>query len=341
MKKRIFSLIIGLSFLLIVTPWSFGGDGDLVVLQGKIGIGPTYTPATKLSLTSGEIGIGQQNDWTNYLRIGMDSGYTQYLANNAYWTGSAYSYVNTAGYGGTASRLAQVSGTFRFDTASGGTNPIAWNNRMYITNAGLVGINTTTPADLLHLNRGNLIITQPSGVTDSAMLSLYQENVASNQGKWLFASRNAANLGIYNVSYGDVMTLMPNGTVGIGTGYTAGYKLYVVGSAYATGIWQPSDLTFKENITPIDSALSKVQQIETIAFNWNADGQKEKGFPDGRHYGVIAQNIQEVLPEVVKEGPEGEKAVAYTEIIPVLIEAIKEQQKEIDALKLELSAIKR
>ena len=48
---------------------------------------------------------------------------------------------------------------------------------------------------------------------------------------------------------------------------------------------------------------------------------------------MIAQEIETVLPEVVKTAPDGSKAVAYTEIIPVLIEAIKEQQKEIEQLK--------
>ena len=42
------------------------------------------------------------------MRLGMDTGWTQYLANNAYWTGTAYNYVNTFGYGGVASRIAQV-----------------------------------------------------------------------------------------------------------------------------------------------------------------------------------------------------------------------------------------
>lgn len=53
-----------------------------------------------------------------------------------------------------------------------------------------------------------------------------------------------------------------------------------------------------------------------------ADGQQRKKngrFPEGKHYGVIAQEIEKVLPELVKEGAEGDKAVAYTELIPVLM----------------------
>jgi hypothetical protein len=72
-----------------------------------------------------------------------------------------------------------------------------------------------------------------------------------------------------------------------------------------------------------------------------------KGFPEGRHYGVIAQEVEESMPEAVRTGPDGDKAVSYTEIIPVLIEAIKEQQKiiqkqqkEMEGLKAEIDEVK-
>jgi len=133
----------------------YGGKGFTV--DGSVGIGTT-APATKLHLGSGEIGIGQQNDSTSYMRLGMDSSWYQYLANNAYWTGSAYNYVNTGGYGGLATKLTQYSGTFSFDTASGGTNPIAWNSRIYIANAGNVGIGTTAPGAKLEV-AGQIKIT--------------------------------------------------------------------------------------------------------------------------------------------------------------------------------------
>ena len=55
---------------------------------------------------------------------------------------------------------------------------------------------------------------------------------------------------------------------------------------------------------------------------------------------MVAQEVERVLPEVVKEGPGGEKSVSYTEIVPVLIEAIKEQQKEIERLKMEVTELK-
>jgi hypothetical protein len=77
-----------------------------------------------------------------------------------------------------------------------------------------------------------------------------------------------------------------------------------------------------------------------FSFDWKTDEFKDKGFPEERHYGVVAQEVERVLPEVVKEGPDGEKSVSYTEIVPVLIEAIKEQQKEIERLKMEVTELK-
>jgi predicted RNase H-like nuclease (RuvC/YqgF family) len=57
-------------------------------------------------------------------------------------------------------------------------------------------------------------------------------------------------------------------------------------------------------------------------------------------FGVVAQKIEKVIPEVVKEGPGGEKSVSYAEIIPVLIEAMKEQQRAIERQQKEMEELK-
>jgi hypothetical protein len=128
--------------------------------------------------------------------------------------------------------------------------------------------------------------------------------------------------------------------VNIGTTEPGGYRLYVAGTAYSTGGWQSSDIRFKENIRSIESPLSKILGIEGISFDWKKDEFKDKGFPEGRHYGVIAQRVERVLPEVVREGPGGEKSVSYTELVPVLIEAMKEQQKTIEKQQKEMEGLK-
>ena len=92
---------------------------------------------------------------------------------------------------------------------------------------------------------------------------------------------------------------------------------------------------FKENIVKIDNALEKVKQISGYTYDridakeWNEE--KEDNVPV-RQAGVIAQEIEKVLPEVV-QGEEGNKSVSYGNVVALLIEAIKEQQEQIEELK--------
>ena len=101
-----------------------------------------------------------------------------------------------------------------------------------------------------------------------------------------------------------------------------------------------SDVKFKKDIAAIESPLEKVLKMRGTTYNWKTNEFKDKNFPEGKHHGVIAQELEQILPEAVQTTAEGEKAVAYNEIIPVLIEAIKEQQKQITDLKAELQAFK-
>lgn len=131
------------------------------------------------------------------------------------------------------------------------------------------------------------------------------------------------------------------GSIGIGETDISGYKLYVNGDVYATGdYYSPSDARFKDNIVTIESPLAKILNMRGVSFNWKKEEYKDRGFAEGKHYGVIGQEIEKVLPEVVKESPDGEKSVSYTELIPVLIEAVKEQQKMIEGLKAEVKQLK-
>ena len=100
----------------------------------------------------------------------------------------------------------------------------------------------------------------------------------------------------------------------------------LAGTFTATGdIIAYSDVRVKENIQDIDNALDKVTQLRGVEYNKIGSGEKS--------IGVIAQEIQKILPEVVQEDQDGMLGVAYGNITAVLIEAIKEQQKQIDELK--------
>jgi hypothetical protein len=86
-----------------------------------------------------------------------------------------------------------------------------------------------------------------------------------------------------------------------------------------------SDERLKENISVIDNALDQVGKLEGVTFNYKSDGSKSTG--------LIAQQLQEVLPEVVYKTEDEYLAVRYGNVVGLLVEAIKELKAEIEELK--------
>jgi hypothetical protein len=103
-------------------------------------------------------------------------------------------------------------------------------------------------------------------------------------------------------------------------------SLHVKGDIVAS---ETSDRRLKDNIKPITNASEKINKIGGYEFDWNDKQELYKG----HDVGVIAQEIEEVLPEVVETREDGYKAVDYKKIVPLLIEGIKDLQKQIDELK--------
>ena len=127
------------------------------------------------------------------------------------------------------------------------------------------------------------------------------------------------------IGYGESDSVVPGAT----------HRLDVSGSMLATGdITAFSDITLKEDIEVIPNALDKVSQIRGVTFT-------RKDLDDkSRKSGVIAQEVEKVLPEVVSTTKDGTKTVAYGNMVGLLIEALKEQkeiikdqQKQIDDLR--------
>jgi len=115
---------------------------------------------------------------------------------------------------------------------------------------------------------------------------------------------------------------------------TTGGNLDVTGTITATSditAYYSSDRRLKDNITKITNPIQKVQAIGGYEFDWNSLSEKE-----GHDVGVIAQEIESVLPELVVNRDNGYKAVRYEKIVALLIEAIKDQQLQIDELKTKL-----
>ncbi|MEL6131929.1 MAG: tail fiber domain-containing protein [Bacteroidota bacterium] len=116
---------------------------------------------------------------------------------------------------------------------------------------------------------------------------------------------------------------------------TTSYTIYGSGNAIG-GMWVASDRKLKRNIKPIRSAIETVQQLSGVTYNYNQEARPELRLGDGLQYGFIAQEVEKVIPELVRPAitPDGDEddfvVMNYDGIIPVLTEAIKEQQEIID-----------
>ena len=114
-------------------------------------------------------------------------------------------------------------------------------------------------------------------------------------------------------------------------------ELDVTGDIEYTGtIVDVSDRRLKENFSSIDSVLTKIMKIEGLSYNMIADSIKT------REYGVIAQDVQKVFPEMIKvvDPENGYLGVSYIQLVPVLLEATKAQQAIIEAQKQEIATEK-
>ena len=112
------------------------------------------------------------------------------------------------------------------------------------------------------------------------------------------------------------------------------YNLEVSGSIRASNaILSNSDERLKENISTIENPLSKVSNIDGVYFNWKEGGD--------RQVGVIAQQVEKVLPEVVSKDKNSYLSVDYSKIVPLLIEAINEQNDNIKYLEDRISKLEK
>jgi hypothetical protein len=150
-------------------------------------------------------------------------------------------------------------------------------------------------------------------------------------------------------SYGVHLHLRHDGYFGAGGWSASTWRWYVNmtnGDMTAAGnVTAYSDIRLKEEIEPLQNSLEKLMQINGVSFRWK-DLPEVVGHPGKKDFGIIAQEVEKVFPEVIHqsahESPDGDpyKTVAYDKLVPVLLEAIKEQQKQIDELREEIKQIR-
>lgn len=130
------------------------------------------------------------------------------------------------------------------------------------------------------------------------------------------------------------------GSVGIGTTPSATAKLDVAGTVKASAIDYNSDERLKQNITEIKSSNEIINQLRPVSYFWNETGKK-KGGNTQLQYGLIAQEVEKVLPNIVSTDNEGYKSVNYNELIPLLLQTVQNQGKKIEELQKEIQQLKK
>ena len=238
------------------------------------------------------------------------------------------------GYSGISKLASTTDGSLYID-AKGAAHLILQNNA-----TGHVGVGITTPGLPLDV-RGTPGAPAVSGATqtngslrlgtdtgNSQVLDMGISN-DSPYGAWL----QAANGG--DLSGNSPLVLNPNGgNVGIGTNDPGSYKCYINGTGYLASIaWvYSSDERLKENVSRIPSGLDVIGELAPVTFDY-INGEKQQA-------GFIAQEVRDVLPDIVTAGPDGMLGMKTNSIIPYLVKAIQDQQGQMENKQTEIEVLK-
>jgi hypothetical protein len=223
--------------------------------------------------------------------------------------------------------------------------------QLYLKNGGNVGIGITSPAEILHVkspgNNGGVryvvfLGQNSTGYQNSFVASVQDE--LTDLGAGIVGTNTGSNLSFSTHPNGGSLTermrITKTGNVGIGT-TTPSYNLHVEGNTSGISIYAShdiaafSDITVKKEVKRIENAIEKVKELNGYTYVRTDD---ETGT---RRAGVIAQEVQKVLPEVVSANPDGTLNVAYSNMIALLIEGMKEQQATIERMQQEINELKK
>jgi hypothetical protein len=264
-------------------------------------------------------------------------------------TPAARLHVNTSAT--TPPLLLQVNGLTKLLAGTNGGLSIGSNfsapaNGLFV--AGNVGIGTNVPVRKLQVQDGDIRISRSASVsrylefstTEAGQNSVRFEH--SFGGSTLFLSRSGDNF----TSFGDIafFSLAPS----------PGYRFTVLGNAYASGgTWQASDSKLKTEVADLSSATVLLSKLQPKTYFFKQEGYAALGLSKQKQYGFVAQELEQVLPELVNtsempvsKGSTGErvmeevKAVNYTALIPIMVKGMQEQEERFVKQESENKALK-
>lgn len=251
-------------------------------------------------------------------------------------------------------------------------NNFAFAEGLVVNPDGNVGIGTESPSSLLHavkpVNVVGVITAENTATTAGKPYFLakgYTPGIGflevdgnpdenfhfrlSNGNLYIGTNKNSFSL------FTPKITFKQNGNMGIST-VAPSYKLDVNGTARVTNLLQSSDMHLKKDIQTAANSLEKISQLRGVSFKWNhLAHENEKPTitsfgedvtfsveaPDEReHFGLIAQEIENVFPEMVYTDENGMKSIAYFQLISPMIESIKDLNREKNLLKHEVKNLR-
>src|SRR4030095_11451175 len=310
-------------------------------------------------LKNGNIGIGTNNPAFPFHIVNNDAGGGGFddaivIENTNTTTGESAILFQNHGSAGTGNKswITGLDQSRNFSWAYG-TDLTSGNTKMFLDSLGNLGLGTTSPQKKLHVSNGS------SGATaNTNAVAVFEDNAnvainllspdGNSTGVYFGNATNSAHGGIvYNstTTFGlsfrtngnsTKMVITDVGNVGIGTS-SPSEKLHVAGNICYTGsIGACSDIRYKKNIFPVTNALYSLQSVHGIYYEWDLEKFPDKGFTNARQIGLSAQELETVYPEMVNTDANGYKTVDYSRLTPVLVESIKEQQKQMDDLRSQI-----
>jgi len=230
---------------------------------------------------------------------------------------------------------------------------------------GAIGYGVLTSAQ--HTDGGWIYGTNSTGTIAGSggfAYGTYSEGDITGGGGYIYGvyGTSAAGIGGFSFGvYGDATgASVEYGVYGTIADTTDNYAGYFAGNVFTTGAYQPSDRKLKSDIQPLTGALGIINRLNPSTYTYRTEEYRQMHLPAGKQYGLIVDEVADVIPGAVKKsvqpptfemnhGKAGKEltpaiefnAVNYTEMIPILIAGMKEQQQTIEALKREIEELKK
>jgi len=347
---------------------SIGGNktfSDNVIVTGNLTVNGTTTTVNSntvnigdnvLVLNSDETGTPSQNGGLEIERGTSTNSALLWDESNDYWVAglagaeerivvgagnTSITTVGTIGTGtweGTAIADSYISSATTWNAKLDSAGTIATDDyAKYDANGDLVGRSySEVKTDLSLSNVENIALSTYTGnggaldnqyITNGAGYITSFDITTQTDSKYLRSDENDTASGVITFSNTTNSTSKTTGAVKISGGVGIAKTLNVGEDVVA---YASSDRRLKDEITPISNPIEKISQIGGYSFVWNSEKQN---IYKGKDYGVIAQEIEEILPELVDTRENGYKAVKYDKLVSLLIEGIKELSSEVRELK--------